>query len=221
MKKICILIPLLSFILASCSTPLKISMNRTTAEGDRYVVTSDQRLFHAAKGNMDIAMGTKISGKDTVLAFVLTCDADSDHGIFDEGNKFMFRLSDGSEISLSNLYDKEYEKDEGTSVSQQYQTDYGYSYSYSPWTDDIYISPFEVTRLVPRINHYKTTKSYALYLVTPKQLTDIITKGVKKVRVEIENKDIDMTDTENVAPLISKLYECLKGGLSKELRSEF
>jgi len=166
-------------------------------------------------------MGAKISGKDTVLAFVLTCDADSDHGIFDEGNKFMFRLSDGSEISLSNLYDKEYEKDEGTSVSQQYQTDYGYSYSYSPWTDDIYISPFEVTRLVPRINHYKTTKSYALYLVTPKQLTDIITKGVKKVRVEIEDKDIDMTDTENVAPLISQLYECLKGGLSKELRSEF
>lgn len=222
MKKIYLLLALSSFILASCATPLRISMNRTTPEGERFVVTSDQHLFRAAKGNMDIAMGAKISGKDTVLAFVITCDANSGHGIFDKGNKLMFRLSDNSEISLSNLYDKEYEEHEDTSVSQHYQTDYGYSYSYSPWTDDIYISPFEVTRLVPRINHYKTSNSYALYLVTKKQINDIISKGVKKLRVEIEDKDLDMTDTEGVAPLISEMYACLKEGIATPVsRSEF
>jgi len=222
MKKICLLIPFISIILTSCGTPLKIVMNRTTPEGERFVVTSDQHLFHAGKGNMDLALGAKIVGKDTVLAFVITCDADSGHGIFDKGNKLMFRLSDNSEISLSNLYDKEYEEHEDTSVSQQYQTDYGYSYSYSPWTDDIYISPFEVTRLVPRINHYKTTNSYALYLVTKQQLNDIISKGVKKLRVEIEDKDLDMTDTEGVAPLISNMYACLKDGIANPVsRSKF
>lgn len=205
-----------------CCSPLRIAIDQTESDGSRYLVTSDQSLFHSGKGNVDIALGTKMMGKDTILAFLITCDANVGHGVFNKGNKLMFRLKDNSEIVLENLYDKEYEENEETRVSQTYKSDIAWGYAYNPWSDDIYVTPYEVTRVIPQVNHYKTSNSYALYLVTWPQMSDLMTKGVKKLRVEIEDADLDMTDTEGVSSLFSQMFVCLRDAARKQVvRSAF
>lgn len=222
MKRITIILAAAALAVASCGGPLRIAMNTTSPDGTRNIVTSNQHLFRFNKGNIEIALGARITDRDTVLGILVTCDAHTDYGIFDKGNRMMFRLSDGSEISLSNIYEREYEQHEETSVSNQYRTDYGYAYSYSPLMDDIYITPFEVNRLVPRVNTYKVTNSYALYLITKKQLEDIIGKGVMKIRVETDSHDLDMNDTQEASQLFSAMYACLKTGFANAVvRSEF
>jgi len=207
MKKLIFILSVLAALL-SCS-PLRIAMDQTSSDGSRYLVTSDQFLFHGGKGNIDLALGAKISGKDTIVAFLITCDANVGHGVFNKGNRLMFRLSDNSEIFLENLYDKEYEENQETHVSQTYKTDVGWGYAYNPWIDEVVVSPYEVTRVIPQVNTYKTTNSYALYLVTYPQLTDLMTKGIKKIRVEIEDSDLDMENTEGVSEMIKAMVECL------------
>jgi len=197
-------------------------MNTSTPDGKRTVVTSDQPLFNTSGGHLTIALGTRISGKDTIMGVLITCSANTGHGVFDKEDRLMLRLSDNSEIILKNLYDKEFENIEETTVTDQYKTEYGAAYSYDPWMDAIYVTPYEVTRVVPQVHHYKTTNSYALYLITKKEIQDIISKGVVKLRVEIEDRDLDMKNTDGVSALFANLRECLMGGIAAGTqRTEF
>lgn len=220
MKKVFLLLSVVLTVV--CCSPLRVAMDQTGSDGARYLLTSDQHLFRSGKGNVDIAIGAKIMGRDTILAFLLTCDANVGHGIFNKGNRLMFRLSDDSEIFLDNLYDKEYEEHEETSVSNRFKTDYGLAYAYNPWYDEVYVTPYEVTRVVPQVNTYKTTNSYALYLVTKPQMTDLLNKGIKKIRVEIEDSDLDMNDTDGVSGMFLEMCNCLKtAAADKQVRTEF
>jgi len=192
-------------------------MDRTDSDGARYLLTSDQYLFRGDDGSIDIALGEKYIGKDTIMAFLITYDANSGHGVFNKGNKLMFRLGDKSEIALSNVYDKEYEEKEETQVNDRIHTDVAWSYSYSPWTDEIYVTPYEVTRVIPQVRRYKISNSYGLYLVSKSQLNSLMTKGITKIRVETENSDMDMTDTEGVSQMIVEMYKCLQSSVLASL----
>lgn len=205
----------------SCS-PLRIAMNSTDADGVRTLLTTNQRLMGNAQGVMDIALGARIDKKDTVLAVLVTIDADSGHGVFNKGNLMRIRLNDNKEINLENLYDKEYEEKEETYVSQTPKTDFGYAYSYDYFTGDIWVSPYTINRMVPTVRTSKSSYSYALYLITKPQLNDIITKGVKKLRVEIENSDLDMPETSGVSELFKDMYLVLREEINKNfVRSAF
>jgi len=173
-------------ILALCScSPLRIVMNTTSPDGERTIVTSDQPLFTYSQGQLTAALGCRIHGRDTVLALLVTSDADSGHGIFGKGDRVMVRFQDNTEFSIENLYDKEFETHTETGVTQHMQTDYGYAYSYDPYFDDIYLTPYQINRMVPRAYTRKVSNSYALYLLNREQITSLMTKPVIKLRVEI------------------------------------
>lgn len=212
MKRSFFALALATLTIISCS-PLKIVMNTTSPDGKRTVATSNQPLFNSNGGQVSIALGTRISGKDTIVGIVITYDANTGRGVFDKDHRMMFRLTDKSEITLKNLYDREFENIDETTVTDQFKTDYGVAYSYDPWLESVVISPYEVTRLVPQVHHYKTTNSYALYLITRQQLDDIITKGVIKLRIESADCDLDMTNTEGVSALFTSLRNCLTEGV--------
>lgn len=206
---------------ASCA-PLKIAMNQTGSDGSRYILTSNQHLFNAGKGNIEVALGAKVYGRDTLMAILITCDANVGHGVFNKGNKLMFRLKDNSEIVLTNLYDKEYEETQETNVSNEYRHEYGWGYAYSPWMDEVYVLPYEVTRTVPRINTYTVANSYALYLISKPQMHDIITKGIVKIRVEVEDRDLDTEDTEGFAEMFHQMCELIKSAANEQVvRTKF
>lgn len=201
----------------SCS-PLRIVMNSREPDGSRLVLTSDKDLF----GDFDIAMGAKVSPKDTVLAVLVTSTKRADHGIFDKDDRMMFRLSDGSEIHLNNLYHQEYEKRSETETTTRRSVDFGYVYSYDPIYDDVFVNPVEMSRLVPEVRTRITTNSYALYLITRRQLMDIVQKGVVKLRIEYEMGEDDMPSPSSVSGLMGGIYECLKAGIeSQTQRREF
>ncbi|MCQ2180467.1 MAG: hypothetical protein MJY50_00180 [Bacteroidales bacterium] len=210
---------LAAMLLCSCGS-IRLAMDTRTAEGDRILLTSGSHLF----GDVDIALGAKIkSDRDTVLAVLVTYGGRSDHGVFETGDKMMIRLSDQSVISLSNIYDREYEKNTETYTTEDRVSRFGYAYTYSPFTGDVYITPYEASAFVPRVHTATTTNSYALYLITKQELLDIIVKGAVKLRVETENDELDMTlGTERVAEIMSGQYACLKDGFVNEhQRREF
>lgn len=221
MKKLLIALFACSLAVASCS-PLRIVYNSTAANGDRTVFTSSQSLFGYGKGRMDIALGSKVSVKDTLLAVLITSNQDSDHGIFDKGDRLLIRLKDDSVITLVNMYDKEYDTEINEGVTHEPVMAYGYDYVYSPWADGVFITPYEVTAMVPRRYITKTTNSYALYLISKADILNIINKGVKKLRVEDENEEFDMENPEYAAEIIGKEFDCLvEGILAGKNRSEF
>lgn len=195
---------LLASLLASCS-PLRVAMNSTDKKGVRTVCTSDVDLF----GTFEIALGYKAEKTDTLMGILITCLKKSDHGVFQKNDLLHLRLADGSEMELVNLYDKEFDKD----VSTEYSNDVYYqnrlAYAYSPLYDDIYITPVTVRTWVPRVYTRTTTKSFALYFVTKKQLVDIMEKGVVKCRIEIEDEDCDMPDPGRFGSRVSELYDFL------------
>lgn len=222
MKKSIFILAATILALCSCS-PLRIVMNTTSPDGERTIVTSEQHLFSYNQGEMEAALGCRIHGKDTVLALLVTSDANSGHGIFDKGNKLMVRFNDKSEIELKNIYDKEFESHTETGVTQQMRTDFGYAYTYDYWTDTIDLTPYQINRMVPQSYTRKVSKSYALYLLTRKQITALMTKPVVKLRVEIEDADLDMPNTEGVNDLFTALMSCLmEEGVNKKFeRSDF
>lgn len=199
--------------LCSCGI-IRIDMDTRDKDGSRIVMTSDSRLF----GDVEIALGAKVMNKkDTVLAILATYDGRSDHGVFTVGDKMSFRLSDQSVITLTNIYDRQYEKSTETYTTNDRVSSYGYAYAYDPYMMGFYVTPYEMSSFVPRVHTSTTTKSYALYLITKKQVTDIIAKGIVKFRVEIENDELDMVSgTERVTAIIAEQYACLKEGLSKQ-----
>lgn len=207
MKKVIILsfaAAMLSMLFASCS-PLRVAMNSTDKKGVRTVCTSDIDLF----GSFEIALGYKAEKTDTLMGILITCLKKSDHGVFQKDDLLHLRLNDGSEIELANLYEREFDKD----VSTEYTDDIYYqnrlAYAYNPFYDAVYLTPVTVRTWVPRVYTRTTTKSFALYFVTKKQLMDIMEKGVVKCRVEIEDEDCDMPYPEHFAARISELYDFL------------
>lgn len=212
-----------SLILAASScSPLKIVMDSTN-KGQRTVLTSDKNLFTVmTRGSFNIALGARVSPKDTVLAILLTADTDDNHGIFDLEDRLMFRLSDQSEVFLKNVYEKQFETTQQTNVSSIPKTDYYLDYTYSPWTGNIYVTPYEVNTMVTQVYTTKKNNSYALYLVSKHQMESIISKGVVKLRVEVEDQDYDMADPSSVSGLLSDMYSFLMESVrSKKQRSTF
>jgi len=222
MKK-ALIVSLVAVALATVScSPLKLVMNSTDSKGVRTLVTSDQTLMSNFKGSMDIAMAARVEKKDTILALIVTIDANSGHGLFNKGNKMMIRLNDDSVIELTNLYDKEYEEKEETYVTNSTRQRFDYAYAYDYYTGTIDVFPYMVNQMVPEVRTNTKNLSYALYLISKKQLNNVITKGVKKLRVEIENDDIDMTETSSVSGLFQGMYAVIQEGLGKNhVRTEF
>lgn len=219
-KKFIVASILLTLALAfeSCA-PLRIVYNSADKTGARKMLTSSVDLFDS----FSMAMGVKVSKKDTLLSVLVTSDKNSDHGIFDLNDRLMIRLGDGSEIVLKNVYDKKYKKEQETRVTEEPDIIRpGYEYYYSPWTDAIYVTPFIARRMVPRVYNITITKSYAMYFISKKQINDIMSKGITKLRIEIEDADCDMPDPEQATAKFTDVYtflhEAAKNGVK---RSEF
>lgn len=202
-------------LFAGCS-PLRIVLNTKSPDGERTVLTSNELLFNYGFNSIEAALGARISQKDTVLAIMLTSNQDTDHGIFDENDRLLIRFADQSVITLVNVYDREYKTETTTGETQERVSMTGYDYVYSPWADAVFLAPYEVSAFVPRTYVRKTTNSYALYLVTKQQLLDIIGKQIIKLRVEIENDDLDMANPGGASAVFKDLYDFLNENISKQ-----
>lgn len=202
-------------LLAGCS-PLRIVLNTKSPEGIRTVLTSNIHLFSYEFNSLDAALGARISQKDTVLAILLTSDQNSDHGIFDKDDRLLIRFADQSEMSLTNVYDREFETETTTTQTQERVSAVGYDYVYSPWADAVFIAPYEVSAFVPRTYVRRTTNSYALYFVTRQQLADITGKEIVKLRVEIENDELDMPNPSSATTVFKDLYAFLNENIRKQ-----
>lgn len=211
MKKLIILLAA-AMAFAGCS-PLRIAMDSRTEEGARIVYTTDKGLFN----HIDVALGAKISGKDTTLAVIVTCDRHSDHGIFDKNDRMLIRLSDQSVITLNNIYHKEYETQTNTNVTRERVDSYGLAYAYDPFFPGVYLTPYEVSTFIPRTTVTTSTYSYALYFITAKQLNDIIRKGVIKLRIEIEDSEVEMASPSSASSVFASLKDCLYERISTPL----
>lgn len=215
MKKSLFLVMACFALFSACSS-LKIAINTVDNDGKHTICTSDISLF----GHFDIAMGMQVSEKDTLMGIVVTCDKNSDHGVFQKGERLMIRFVDGSEMALTNVYDREFDKETTTQEGYESEMETRLAYAYSPWTGNIYLAPVTYHALVPYSYTSTVTKSYALYLVTRQQMHEMLTKQAIKVRVEIESADCDMPHPENFNSRITKLHEFLL--LSRMMqRSEF
>ncbi|MCQ2221796.1 MAG: hypothetical protein MJZ12_10385 [Prevotella sp.] len=204
-------------LLNSCNS-LNLVLDKTDDKGARTMCTSDLSLF----GEFDVAMGAKIEKKDTVLAILVTCSKDSNHGVFDKTDHLRLRLSDGNEITLQNLYDREYDRETSTNNVLEPRFDHRVAYTYSPWTGNVYVTPYTVEHLVNHVYTTTTTKSFALYPISKQQVKDVMEKGVIKLRVEIENADYDMPHPEKVKDKFAKLYTYLHNAAATPfVRSEF
>lgn len=202
---------------ASCS-PLRIVMNSQSPEGGRTVLTSDKHLF----GNLDVALGAHVFGKDTTLAVLITYDGNSTHGVFDRNDRLLVRFDDQSVLTLTNIYDKEYEVENTTDYSTRTISDFGYAYTYDPYFDAVYVSPYEVSRMVPVVTNRRVTRSYALYLISKPELEKLASGKIIKLRVEIEDRELDMKDPGGLEDMFAQmkqlLFDCLRKGIS---RSDF
>ena len=219
MKKNLLLSLLAAILVTGCGAP-KLVMNSRHKDGRRVMLTSDKNLF----GNFDFALGAKILPKgETVLGVLITCDIDSDHGLFDLDDKLLIRLTDSTKIELTNVYDKEYDKETKTeTTTTPVVAPIGFSYAYHPFAPGIFVTPYDVAAFVPQTYVTTTTHSYALYLISKDQLESIIEKGVIKLRVEVENAEYNMDNTNYVGEKFSVLYDCLKEGLANPVkRTEF
>lgn len=203
-KKILYILIATTALCSACST-LSIEMNTIDNDGKHTICTSNIALF----GNFDIAMGMQTSKKDTLMGLVVTCNKQSNHGVFMKGERLMIRFDDGTEIKLSNIYDREYDKEVKEEKIYENYVDTRLVYAYSPWTDQVYVEPVTYRALIPHTYVNTQTKSYALYLVTRNQMHDILTKKAVKVRIEIEDEDCDMGNPANFSPRINKLYNFL------------
>lgn len=213
MKKLTVALAACLLSIAACS-PLRIIMNRTDKGGERIILTSNQRLFSYNDGTIDAALGTRINAKkDTVLAILLTCDENASHGIFDKDDRILIRLANDKLISLTNIYDKEYETKTEENYTQERVSSTGYEYVYSPWTGGFYVMPYEASTFIPRRYTTKTTYSYGLYLISKPDLEDIISNDVAKLRVEIENREIDMPNPKAAREVFASLRQCLNNGI--------
>jgi len=218
MKRI-VCFALLAMALTSCGVS-QLVLDKTY-KGKHVALTSNSYVFTENGGSYDFALGTRMSEKDTLLAVLVTYDGDSKAGIFDKDDRLMFRLSDGTEFNLRNIYDKEFESSDELVQTQRMKTDYLMQYTYSPLTDMIYVDPIVVTRSIPEIYRVKKHNSYGLYPITKSQLNGIITKGVAKMRVESLIGDNDVPHPEELSDTFKGLYECLSTAFTSKPDTSF
>ncbi len=200
-----IVITVLGMLAVSCGMFRKIEIN-TSSKGERQILTCDRNLFDGMK----VALGARISGRDTVLAVLVSTDESSNHGIFDRDDKFQIRFSDDKVIELSNIYDREFEKETTTGVSETPRTDFGYAYTYDPYYDAVVLTPYTITQMVPHSYSTTRTTSYALYLISKNQLEDITGKEIIKLRIETDSDYRDMQSPARVSRTFETLYRYLR-----------
>jgi len=217
MKKLCLLVAMVA-VLTSCET-IRIAMNTTNAEGERRVMTTSPNLFHTQGYSVKLAAGVLIQGKDTLAGLVVTCDAPDKRPLFEVGSRMLFRLSDGEEIILKNMLDRESESYTETHVSNRMETSYGYAYS--SWGPFLDITPYRVTSMVPQVYIDEVNNSYAIYPISYDQTLAIISKGVEKLRLETTVINLDMPHTGSVADLFKELGLCLIQGIQDNPSTNF
>jgi len=217
MKKLSLLVALVA-LMASCDT-IKIAMNTTNAKGERRVMTTSPRFFSTQGYDVNLAGGVLIQGKDTLAGLVITCDAPVKQALFETGSLMRIRLTDGQEITLKNLLDREYESHTETEVSERMQTDYGYIYS--PWAPGFYATPYRVTSMVPEVYYKEVNNSYAIYPISYTQTMNVITKGVDKLRIETSVINLDMPYTGGVAETFKQIGLCLIQGIKDNPKDNF
>lgn len=220
MKSRIITIALAATVLAASScNPLRVVLNTQSPDGERKIVTSEKIIASEDGVNLSMCMGTRIHAKDTVVAIALSIDAATGKSVFDKGDKFMLKLGDGRTVTLVNILEDEYEEHTETHVQDRpVYTGIRYSYAYSPWAGPVFVTPYDAYAMVPEVYTTKVANSYALYLITKEDLSGIIYKGVKKMRIEIDRADLDITDTKDIAPLIKSMVMCLIDGAKTEIR---
>lgn len=202
MKKI-VFSTAMAMLLSSCGLMGDIAVDTTDMDGVRTVLTSNKHFM----SETDIALGVRLNKTDTVAGLLLTCEKSASRGIYGKGDRLRVEFADGTSITLKNIYDKEYEKETTQSESNRIvDTQLGYNYIYSPYTDDVYITPNYVTAIIPERHTYTTTLSYALYLVTYDQLVDMMTKSAVTVGVESDNGYDKMSDPSKLSDIISTVY---------------
>lgn len=204
MRKL-IAIAVSGILAVSCGMFQKIEIN-TSSKGERQILTCDRNLFDGLK----VALGARISGKDTVLAVLVSTDETSNHGIFDQDDKFQIKFSDDKVIELSNIYDQEFEKETTTGITETPRTDFRYAYTYNPYYDAVVVTPYTVTQMVPHAYSTTRTTSYALYLISKNQLEDIIGKEIVKLRIETDSDYRDMHSPAHTSRIFGTLYKYLK-----------
>lgn len=194
-------VAMLGLALSSCA-PLRVVSN-TEKNGVHEICTSDLHLFD----QFEMAMGMRIEKRDTILALLITCDKDSDHGVFDKDDRLLVRFTDGEEMSLKNIYNKEYHKETRTNYTEDTYLEDRWVYSYSPYTDSIYLTPVTFRTFVPRTYTTTLSHSYALYPITREQYRKLSGKGIAKLRIEIDSADCDMSAPENFSAVIKELHD--------------
>ena len=221
MKKLILPAAIALSVITGCR-PLSLAMN-TENNGNHVLLTSDISLFTYSGNPMDIAMGVKITPKDTLLGIVLTTDCGADHGVFDRDDRIMIRFADSSEITLLNVYDKECSTETKTNVTEDYYAQRGLAYAYSPWCDVPYLTPYVAYSMVPTVYTTQTTVSYALYLITFEQLIKMRNTDIIKLRVELEDRDLDMPQPERARDVFVKLSDFLYESVTEKAfqRSKF
>lgn len=192
---------MLGLALSACA-PLRVISN-TEKNGVHEICTSDIHLFD----RFDMAMGMRIEKRDTVLAILITCDKDSDHGVFDKNDRVLIRFADGEEMTLKNIYNKEYHQETRTNYTTDTYYDDRLVYSYNPYTDKVYLTPVTFRTFVPRKFTTTSTLSYALYPITKRQYKSLSEKEIAKVRIEIENSDCDMPSPREFGSVIKELHD--------------
>lgn len=218
-KSLIIVAALICLFASSCGIPSVVL--DTTYKGSRIVLTNNINLFAFDGGTMTAALGAKISGRDTVLAVMVTYNGDTKQGIFDKEDCIRVRLANGEEFSSRNLYDKEFEHSESVQTTSTPVNDWGYAYAYSPYMDDIYLRPVTVTRWVPQVYTVKESISTGLYPITKKQLFDLMKVGVEKFRIESAIGDADMPDPSGLSETFADIYKCLHNTAKKKKSADF
>lgn len=218
MKKIFITLAL-CIAIAGCA-PLRVVLN-TTYKGDRVVLTSEIPLFSQDGGTFYAALGAKVSQKDTILAVLVKYDGDTNKGIFDKDDRMRFRLNDGTEFAICNLYDKEYESSVETNTTEVMKTDDVLMYTYSPWMDAVYLNPVRVSRWVPQVYTTTITNSYGLYPISKAEFESILKQGVAKLRIESQIGDADMPKPEELSNILGNQRQCLRKALKEKKDTSF
>jgi len=217
MKKLSLLVALVA-LMASCDT-LKIAMNTTNAEGERRIMTTSPRFFNTQGYEVKLAGGVLIQAQDTLAGLIITCDAPDKGALFEVGSRMLIRLTDGKEIILKNMLDREAESYTETQVTERMQTDYGYVYS--NWGPGFFATPYRVTSMVPQVYINEVNNSYAIYPISYNQVLDIISKGVEKLRIETSVINLDMPYTGGVAETFKQIGLCVIEGINDDPQKNF
>lgn len=211
------LMAMVAVSLIACNS-LSIVTDTVAPNGERTVLTSDMGLY----GNFSMALGARIQGNDTVMGVLITSSEQAKESVFNRDCHLLVRLADDTTIDLQNQYDNEFEKETTRTETNQLVNRTGYAYSYDPLLDDIVVTPYMVSGFVPRTTTRTDFRSYALFLISKKQLHAMLNQPTVKLRVETKTSADDMKSPQDVQSKVVKLYNTLHATMAKpKARPEF